>query len=217
MIYVPQASRSLVRSVLTVAWVPIGINTGVSKVPCGVWSRPKRAWLCASVWRSSKVSGIPGFPPQRSSKTSLSKIFETREFTPKSEAYDTRWAIPLFGDVNFSDALLGAIFGVIDFITIDEPDNICILFNSPRFAQIGQLGFRRLTLFHRPAELRERNHRDIQLFSQSFEGTGNAGNFLLATLRTAAQLHELQIVHNDEGQVPQFHLQAPRFGTDIQR
>src|SRR5215510_15814644 len=153
MIYAPQASRSLVRSVLTVAWVPIGINTGVSQVPCGVWSRPRRAWLGASVWRSSKVSGIPGFPPQRSSKTSLRKIFETREFTAESEAYDTRRAIPLFGDVNFSDALLGAIFGVIDFIAINEPDNICILFNGPGFTEIGQLWFRWLTLFHSPAEL----------------------------------------------------------------
>src|SRR5713101_8546254 len=215
MIFAPQASRSLVRSVLTVAWVPIGINTGVSKVPCGVWSRPRRAWLCASVWRSSKVSGIPGSPPQRSSKTSLRKIFETRKFTLESEAYDTRWAIPLFGDVNFGDAFLGAIFGVIDFIAINEPDNICILFNRPRFAEVGQLRFRRLALFHGPAELRQRHHRDIELFGQGFEGTGNAGNFLLAVLRTAAHLHELQIVHDDKGQVTQFHLQAPRFRTDI--
>src|SRR5215467_12505720 len=148
MICAPQVSRSLVRSVLTVAWVPIGINTGVSKVPCGVWSRPRRAWLCASVWRSSKVSGIPGSPPPRSLKTSVRKIFETREFTPESEAYDTRWAIPLFGDVNFSDALLRAIFGVIDFITINKPDNICILFNRPGFTQIRQLRFRRLALLH---------------------------------------------------------------------
>src|SRR5215475_4905002 len=131
MICAPQASRSLVRSVLTVAWVPIGINTGVSKAPCGVWSRPRRAWLCASVWRSSKVSGIREFPPQRSSKTSVRKILETREFTAESQAYDTRWAIALFSDVNFSNALLGAIFGIIDFIAIDEPDHICILFNSP--------------------------------------------------------------------------------------
>src|SRR6266404_5834035 len=172
MICVPQASRSLVRSVLTVAWVPIGMNTGVSKVPC-------------AVWRSSKVSGIPGSPPQRSSKTSLRKIFETRKFTAESEAYDTRWAIPLFGDVNFSDALVGAIFGVIDFITINEPDHIGILFNSPRFAKIGQLGFRRLALLHHPAQLRQRDHRDIQLFGQGFERTGNAGNFLLAVLGTA--------------------------------
>ena len=59
----------------------IGTATGVSKVPCRVWSCPRRAWLCASGGRRSKVSGIAGFPPQRSSKTSLRKIFETRKFT----------------------------------------------------------------------------------------------------------------------------------------
>src|SRR5262252_2988327 len=176
MICAPQASKSLVRSVFTVAWVPIGINTGLSKVPCGVWSRPRRAWLCASVWRSSKVSGILGFPPQQSSKTSVRKIFETREFTAESQAYDTRRAIPLFGDINFSDALLGAIFGIIDFITINQPDHICILFNSARFAEIGQLWFRWLTLFDSPAQLRQRNHWDIQLFGQGFKRTGNTGN-----------------------------------------
>src|SRR5215813_13424446 len=137
MIRAPQASRSLVRSVFTVAWVPIGINTGVSKVPWGVWSCPRRAWLCVSVWRSSKVSGILGFPPSRSSKTSLRKIFKTRKFTAESEAYDPCRAIPLFGDVNFGDALLRAIFGVIDLIAVDEPNDIGILFNSPGFVQIG--------------------------------------------------------------------------------
>src|ERR671926_28239 len=128
MMLAPQASRSLVRSVLTVACVPIGMNTGVSKVPCGVWSRPRRAWLCASVWRSSKLSGIPGFPPQQSSKTSLREVFETRIFTAKNEAHDTRWAIPLFGNVNFGNALVWAILWVIDFITIDERHDISILF-----------------------------------------------------------------------------------------
>src|SRR5215510_6924557 len=36
-------------------------------------------------------------------------------------------------------------------------------------------------------------------------------------LSVRPRVYKLQIVHNDEGQVPQFHLQAPRFGTDIQR
>ena len=146
----------------------------------------------------------------------LRKILETREFTTKSQTYDTGWAIPLFGDVNFSDALLGALFGIIDVIAIDQPDHIRVLFNSPGFAQIGQLGFRRLTLLYRPAELRERHHRDIQLFGQGFEGTSNARNFLLATPSTATYLHQLQVVHDDEGEVSQFYLQAPRFRTDIQ-
>src|SRR5574341_1494036 len=118
MIAAPQATRSLVRSVLTVACVPMGINMGVSKLPCGVCSRPRRAWLWASVWRSSNVSGIAAHqsqPPaaaaeQRSSKTTVRKIVEAREFPAKGEAYDTSRTIALFGDVDLRNAFFRAVF-----------------------------------------------------------------------------------------------------------
>src|SRR5574341_803320 len=143
MIAAPQATRSLVRSVLTVACVPMGINMGVSKLPCGVCSRPRRAWLWASVWRSSNVSGIAAHqsqPPaaaaeQRSSKTTVRKIVETIVLTQKGEFKRPSRAISLFGNIDFSNAL--PVLGVIDFTTIDQGDHVGILLNGSRLTQIG--------------------------------------------------------------------------------
>src|SRR5262245_19596258 len=91
---------------------------------------------------------------QWSSKTTFCKIFEAREFTTKGEAYDTRRAIALFGDVDLSDALLRAILRIVHVIAIDQGDYVGILFDGPGFAQIGQLRFRWFALFDRPAQLR---------------------------------------------------------------
>jgi len=51
----PTALRSAGESVRTVAWVPTGMNIGVSTVPCGRVSEPERA---APDWPSIQKSNI---------------------------------------------------------------------------------------------------------------------------------------------------------------
>src|SRR5205814_6244268 len=43
MTWTPAARRSAGVWLLTDAWVPTGMNCGVSITPCGVWSSPRRA------------------------------------------------------------------------------------------------------------------------------------------------------------------------------
>jgi hypothetical protein len=117
----------------------------------------------------------------------------------------TPLGIPLF-EMLFQRCLLKCSLQGYRFHRDKWPDHVGILFNSPGFAQIGQLGFGRLTLFHGPAELRERHHRDIQFFGQGLR-VGNARNFLLATLRTPRIC--MCRIYDDEAR-SQFYSQAPR-------
>ena len=56
-IVAPFSRRSRGSSAFTVAWVPTGMNTGVSTAPCAVYSKPARARECASLTWISKVPG----------------------------------------------------------------------------------------------------------------------------------------------------------------
>src|ERR1039458_9142488 len=56
MIWVPISISSRGSSAFTLAWVPTGMNTGVSTMPCAVVNRPSRALVCASVFSSSNIA-----------------------------------------------------------------------------------------------------------------------------------------------------------------
>src|SRR5688572_22595403 len=58
MICVPISTNSRGSSAFTLPCVPTGMNTGVSMTPCFVVSRPNRAWLCVSVFRSSNIGSL---------------------------------------------------------------------------------------------------------------------------------------------------------------
>src|SRR4051812_49033446 len=58
MICAPSAWSSSGEQHFTVAWVPTGMNTGVSIAPCGVATRPRRALDVAS--RERRVKGLDG-------------------------------------------------------------------------------------------------------------------------------------------------------------
>src|SRR5579864_808873 len=91
----------------------------------------------------------------------------------------------------------------IVFLTKDKHDDVGILLDRAGFAQIGQLRAFVLALLNRARQLRQGQHRHIELLGDSLEAAGDLGNFLNAVLLSPAGTrwaHELEVIDDDQPQ-----------------
>ncbi len=93
----------------------------------------------------------------------MRKIFETRVLAYECQGNHADRAVTLFADDDFCFAFIGRV-GVVNFIPIDEQDQICILLDSAGFTQVLHDGAFIRTLFQTTVQLRKRYHRDFQFF-----------------------------------------------------
>src|SRR5438876_5860430 len=103
---------------------------------------------------------------------------------------------------------------VVELLTINEADDVGVLLDGAGFAQVRQLGPPMLAtaLLRRARQLRQGEHRDIQLFGERLERPGNKGDLLLAALRIAGPLHHLQVIDDHHADVV-LGLEAARLGA----
>ena len=106
------------------------------------------------------------------------------------------------------------LINLIVFRTVDKAHHIGILLDGSRFTKVTQLRtftINTFTTFHTTIQLRQCDDRNIQLFRQSFQRTGNGTNlFLTATKRHTARIHQLKVVNNNDSH-PMFTYQTTRF------
>ena len=86
--------------------------------------------------------------------------------------YCSDGTVSLFGNDDLCNVLLLCILMII-VISVDKHYHIGILFNGSGFSKIRKHWSVIRTLFHRTAELRQCDHRHIQLSGKSFQRTGN--------------------------------------------
>src|SRR6266542_3592334 len=114
-------------------------------------------------------------------------VVEAGEFLLEVQLHRPRRAIALLSDDHFGEALdalvrLGVDRPVVELLPVDEADDIGVLLDGARLAEVGKLRAAML-----PAALLERP-RDV-------------GDLLLAILDVAWARHQLQIVHDHERNV----------------
>src|SRR5215217_6805056 len=86
----------------------------------------------------------------------------------------------------------------VHLLAEQEYDEVSVLLDGARFAQVGQ---HRATLLGAGAlldgagELRQRNYRHAQLLRQAFEAARDLRHFLLTVLGARRPAHELEVVH----------------------
>ena len=68
------------------------------------------------------------------------------------------------------------------------------------------------SLFYRTAQLRQCDHRHIDLSCQRFQRSGNIGNLLLSGIGFSASAHQLQVIDHDNSKIV-LQLIFPAFGT----
>jgi hypothetical protein len=101
----------------------------------------------------------------------LGDIFQERQFDHPGGA------VTLFGNDDFGHTwLFTGIFGVI-LIAVDEHDDVGVLLNGARLAQIAHHGTFVWALLHAAVELRQGDDRTLQFLGQHFEATGNFTEF----------------------------------------
>jgi len=104
--------------------------------------------------------------------------------------------IALFANNDFGDAFFSA-FRVVDFITIDKTNQVCILFNGAGFPQIGHLRPAVGAAFNLTVQLRKRHDRHIEFFGQSLQRTADIRYFPFSGIVSITGLHQLNVIHNN--------------------
>ena len=105
---------------------------------------------------------------------------------------------------------LGLAIGEIIFVAIDEEDDVGVLLDRARFAQIGELGALVLAIFHLTRELGEGDDRNGQLLGERLQACRDLGDLLHAVFRglLGGAGHQLNVV--DDHQIKAaLALQAP--------
>ena len=105
---------------------------------------------------------------------------------------------------------------VVDLVAIDQHDQVRVLLDGARLAQVGHHGLLVVALFDAAVELRQRDHRHLQLLGERLERARDLRDLGGAVLLGARHLHELQIVDHDQVQSV-FALQAPRTRAHVGR
>src|SRR5260364_254348 len=137
------------------------------------------------------------------------KIVEFCVLTQKGQPRDAGRAIALLANADLGNAFVRTV-RVIDFIAVDKENHIGVLLDGAGFAQIGHHRTFIGALFEAAIQLRKRNHRHIQLFCQTLQRARNLGNFSRAVFTGRCRRHQLQIIDNDQTQLPALTRQAPR-------
>src|SRR5258706_11462 len=150
-------------------------------------------------------------------------VVEAREFLLEVELRGAGRPVALLADDHFGDALdaligLGVDRAVVELLAINEAHDIRVLLDGARFAQVGELrpAVLAAALLGCARQLRQRHHGDVQLLGQRLERAGDVRDLLLAVLRIAGPLHQLQVIDDHEADVV-LRLEAARFGAHGER
>ena len=90
---------------------------------------------------------------------------------------------------------------VIHILTMQQNHHIRILLNRTRLTQIRNHRTLISTLLRTTVQLRQRNHRNIQLLSQQLQATRELRNLLLTRLNLLTRTHQLQVVQHHKLQI----------------
>ena len=154
------------------------------------------------------------------------QIVELGELALEGQPHDAGRAVALLGHdhlglaVGLLAALLPGVVALVEalvallgaprrlrarevvLLAIDEHDDVGVLLDRARFAQVGELRPLVLALLDGAAELRQRQHRHVELLGQRLEAAGDLRDLLHAVLlaRLARGAEELEVVDDQQAE-----------------
>ena len=117
--------------------------------------------------------------------------------------------LPMMSSATPCASVGGVLVGVL-LLAIDEDDDVGVLLERARFAQVRELRPMIGPRLRRAAELRQHDDRHAQFLGEPLERARNRRHFERAVLEPAAPLHQLDVVDDDEVQAV---LATPAAGT----
>src|ERR1700704_1900333 len=148
----------------------------------------------------------PHWPPTRMMTKGLLRtwlrparlqVVEPRVVAAELQLDHSGRAVTVLGDVKFRDA--GPFIRFVVLGAKKKHDDVRVLLDAARFSQIAQDRTLVWTLFGCTAQLRDRNHRDSQLTSQTLEGSRDRRHLLDTVVITSRRpaVHQLQVIDED--------------------
>nr|GEU28419.1 hypothetical protein [Tanacetum cinerariifolium] len=132
------------------------------------------------------------------------------------QTYRADRAVTLLTDNDFGRSFIRRV-GVVHLVAVQEDDDVRILLDRARFAQVGHDGTFVGALLQRAVQLRQRDHRAAQLLGQALERAGNLGDLGSPVVAGLGALHQLQVVDNDQAELAALARQAARAGAHLDR
>src|SRR6185295_7666652 len=144
------------------------------------------------------------------------EVAEAGGLAEEDERHAAGLAVPVLGDDQLGETLLVGVVRIVDLVAIDEPDEVGVLLDGSALTKIRKL---RPVVVAAPlglaGELRERDHRQLELFGELLEPPADGGDLQVAVLVAAARLHQLEVVEDDEGETL-LGFEAPRLRSDLE-
>src|SRR5713226_6420725 len=154
----------------------------------------------------------PHWPPTRMMTTALLgswfwppslQVVEAGVVAAELELDHAGGSVAVLGDDELGNA--GPLIGFVVLGPEKKHNDVRVLLDRARLAKVAEDG----ALLWRTAQLRDRDHRNTQLASQSLKGAGDGRDFLDAVVvASRAPMHKLQIVDEDHVDVVA-HLRLP--------
>ena len=118
-----------------------------------------------------------------------------------------------FARITSARPLVGALVVVV-LVAVDEGDEVGVLLDATRLAQVGEDRPLVLALLDRARELRHGDDRQVELAGEDLELARDLRHLLHAVLVLRAGAHQLQVVDDDQ---PQVRLLATSAGAAFAR
>src|SRR5947209_3916724 len=116
-------------------------------------------------------------------------------------------------DTEFRRALFGLLAGLP--LAEDEYHDVRVLLDRAGLAEVGELRSLPRTLFGRPAQLRERDDRHLELLRDALQASRDEADLLRPVFEPPVAADELEVVHDEEVEVFLFGLEPPGLGADL--
>src|SRR5438105_8389528 len=198
--------RALVRAVAE--GLALGATAGAPPVVARGELHRVRAALRAE-W-SARAS-----PPLES--VGILEVGEAREAAEERELDAADGAVPLLADDDLGPALRLFLVRKVHLVAVDEKDHVGVLLDRARLAQVRHHGAPVVTLLDRARELRERDHRHLELLGERRERARYLRALGRAVLALRARRHELQIVDDHQAELRVLALEPPRARAHFER
>src|SRR5581483_8455668 len=174
----------------------------------GIWAiadwSPPAASTAAST--RSTASELPG----------VGVVLEARVLAEESELHRADGPVSLLADDDLGDALLRRV-RIVDLVAVDEEDEVGVLLDRARLAQVRHHRALVRPLLEPAVELRQRDHGNLQLLRERLERARDLRDLGRPVLALARRLHELEVIDHDQAQRAVLPVQAPRARAQLER
>ena len=120
--------------------------------------------------------------------------------------------VAILGDVEHGDS--GLVVGVVIVGTMQEQDDVGVLFDRTRLAQVGHAWLFVFAGFDRAVQLGQGDHRHLERAGQRLQTPADLGDLLLPAVARVFRIDELNVIDEDQPD-PAAAAHPPRAGGDL--